>query len=75
MNLNLNFEQLKDKAIDVAQTAARKTKDLASMAKARITIAAEEEKIRKAQYINQPKSIKRGALNPASAPLSAFSLF
>ena len=49
MNLNINFDNLKDKAIDVAQTAAQKTKDLAAIAKAKISIAAEEDKIRKAQ--------------------------
>ena len=49
MNLNINFDNIKEKAVDVAQTAAQKTKDLASMAKAKLTIAAEEEKIRKAQ--------------------------
>lgn len=49
MNLNINFDNIKEKAVDVAQTAAQKTKDLASIAKAKLTIAAEEEKIRKAQ--------------------------
>lgn len=49
MNFNLDFAKLKDKAMDVAQAAARKTKDLASVAKAKVSIAAEEEKIRKAQ--------------------------
>lgn len=47
--MNINFEQLKDKAVDVAQAAAQKTKDLAAIAKAKITIMTEEEKIRKAQ--------------------------
>ncbi len=47
--MNINFEQLKDKAVDVAQVAAQKTKDLAAIAKAKITIVTEEEKIRKAQ--------------------------
>ena len=49
MNFNFDFAKLKDKAMDIAQNAARKTKDLASVAKAKVSIAAEEDKIRKAQ--------------------------
>lgn len=49
MNLNINFDNIKEKAVDVAQTAAQKTKDLASIAKAKLNIASEEDKIRKAQ--------------------------
>lgn len=45
----MNFEEFKDKAVDVAQAAVAKTKDLASIAKAKISIVAEEDKIRKAQ--------------------------
>lgn len=47
--MKLNFEELKTLAVDAAQTAAQKTKDLAAMAKAKLSICAEEEKIRKAQ--------------------------
>ena len=47
--MKLNFEELKTMAVDAAQTAAQKTKDLAAMAKAKLSIMAEEEKIRKAQ--------------------------
>ena len=47
--MKLNFEELKTMAVDAAQTAAQKTKDLAAMAKAKLAILAEEDKIRKAQ--------------------------
>lgn len=47
--MTINFDNLKEKAVDAAQTAAQKTRDLAAIAKAKITIVAEEEKIRKAQ--------------------------
>lgn len=45
----VNFEEIKGKAVDVAQTAAQKTKELAAIAKAKLSILAEEDKIRKAQ--------------------------
>ncbi|MBP3313186.1 MAG: serine proteinase [Oscillospiraceae bacterium] len=45
----INFDELKDKAVDVAQSAAQKTKELAAIAKAKLSIVAEEDKIRKAQ--------------------------
>ena len=47
--MTINFENIRDKAVDVAQTAAQKTKDLASIAKAKLAIMTEEDKIRKAQ--------------------------
>ena len=49
MSWNENFEALKSMATDVAQAAAKKTKQLASEAKASLAIRAEEEKIKKAQ--------------------------
>ena len=45
----VNFEEIKGKAVDVAQTAAQKTKELAAIAKAKLSILAEDDKIRKAQ--------------------------
>lgn len=48
MFMNFTFDDLKEKAVDVAQVAAQKAKDLASFAKAKATIASEEVKIRKA---------------------------
>lgn len=47
--MTINFDELKDKAINMAQYTAQKTKDLACIAKAKLSIVAEEEKIRKAQ--------------------------
>ena len=47
--MNAKFEELKAKAVDAAQVAAQKTKELAAIAKARLSIVAEEDKIRKAQ--------------------------
>lgn len=49
MSWNDNFEALKGMATDVAQAAAKKTKQLAAEAKASLAIRAEEEKIKKAQ--------------------------
>ena len=49
MNVNLNFEELKSSAIEKAGIVAQKAKELASIAKAKLSIRAEEEKIRKAQ--------------------------
>ena len=46
--MDLNFDNLKNKAVDVAQCAVQKTKDLAGIAKAKLAIVAEEDKIRKA---------------------------
>jgi len=47
--MSINFDELRDKAVEAAQTAAQKTRDLAAIAKAKVSILAEEEKIRKAQ--------------------------
>ena len=45
----MNLDELKNKALDVAQVAAQKTKDYAAIAKARMAIATEREHIRRAQ--------------------------
>ena len=47
--MSLNFDELRGKAVDVAQTAAQKTRELAAIAKAKLSILTEEDKIRKAQ--------------------------
>lgn len=44
-----NIEIIREKAAEAAQAAARKTKKLAEIAKANMTIYAEEDKIKKAQ--------------------------
>lgn len=49
MNLTENFESVKKFAVDAAQTAAQKAKILAAVAKANVSIYAEEDKIRKAE--------------------------
>ena len=49
MNLTENFESVKKFAIDAAQTATQKAKILAAVAKANVSIYAEEDKIRKAE--------------------------
>lgn len=49
MNVNLNFEEIKAAALEKAGIVAQKAKDLASIAKAKVSIRLEEEKIRKAQ--------------------------
>lgn len=41
-------KELKDKALDAAQIAVQKTRDVAAIAKAKLSITAEKEKIRKA---------------------------
>ena len=48
-SLNDYFETIKDMAVEGAQTAVRKTKQIASIAKANLAIRAEEDKIKKAQ--------------------------
>ena len=45
----MNLEELKNKAADVAQVAAQKTKDYAAIAKAGLEITRERERIRRAQ--------------------------
>ena len=42
--MNLNFEELKAAAIEKATIVAQKAKELASIAKAKLSIRAEEEK-------------------------------
>ncbi|MCQ2420999.1 MAG: hypothetical protein MJ118_07670 [Clostridia bacterium] len=49
MNFNENFETVKNFARETAMSAAEKAKVLASIAKANVTIYAEEDKIRKAE--------------------------
>ena len=49
MNLTENFENVKKFAVDAAQTATQKAKILAAVAKANVSIYAEEDKIRKAE--------------------------
>ena len=49
MNFNDDFESVKSFARSTAATAAEKAKNLASIAKANISIYAEEDKIRKAE--------------------------
>lgn len=46
---NEYFETIKDMAVEGAQTAVKKTKQIASIAKANLAIRAEEDKIKKAQ--------------------------
>lgn len=49
MSFNEYFETIKGMAVEGAQTAVRKTKQIASIAKANLDIRNEEEKIKKAQ--------------------------
>lgn len=49
MNLSENFESVKNFAVGAAQTATQKAKVLAAVAKANVSIYAEEDKIRKAE--------------------------
>lgn len=49
MSFNDCIETIKDKAVEGAQFAVRKTKQLAGIAKANLDIRAEEDKIKKAQ--------------------------
>ena len=49
MNFNENFESVKNFARSTAASAAEKAKNLASIAKANVSIYAEEDKIRKAE--------------------------
>ena len=44
-----NLDTIREKATEVAQSAAKKTKQLAEIAKANISIHTEEDKIKKAQ--------------------------
>lgn len=49
MSFNEYFETIKGMAVEGAQTAVKKTKQIASIAKANLAIRNEEEKIKKAQ--------------------------
>lgn len=49
MNFTENFEAAKNMAKEAAQTAASKAKELAAVAKANISIYAEEDKVKKAE--------------------------
>ena len=49
MAFNESFEAIMAKANEVAQLAAKKAKDMASIAKAKLAILTEEDKIKKAQ--------------------------
>ena len=49
MAFNESFEAIMAKANEVAQAAAKKAKDMASIAKAKLAILTEEDKIKKAQ--------------------------
>ena len=49
MNFNENFETVKNFARETAMSAAEKAKNLAAIAKANVSIYAEEDKIRKAE--------------------------
>lgn len=48
MNFQENFDNLSSKVAEAAQVAAQKAKDLSMIARARVQIAAEEDKIKKA---------------------------
>ena len=49
MSFSDNLENARNFAVNAAQTAAQKAKVLAAIAKANVTIYAEEDKIRKAE--------------------------
>ena len=49
MRFSENFEAAKNMAVEPAQTAAAKAKELAAVAKANISIYAEEDKVKKAE--------------------------
>ena len=49
MRFSENFEAAKNLAMEAAQTAAAKAKELAAVAKANISIYAEEDKVKKAE--------------------------
>ena len=49
MRFSENFEAAKNIAVEAAQTAAAKAKELAAVAKANISIYAEEDKVKKAE--------------------------
>ena len=47
--MSINFDELKETAVNAAAAAAQKTRDLAAIAKANLSIMSEENKIRKAE--------------------------
>ena len=49
MRFSENFEAAKNMAVEAAQTAAAKAKELAAVARANISIYAEEDKVKKAE--------------------------
>jgi hypothetical protein len=49
MNISETYENAKSFAVETAQLAAKKTKQLAAIAKANLSIYAEEDKIKKAE--------------------------
>lgn len=49
MNINANFESIKDMAVNAADIARKKATALAAIAKAKVAIFAEEDKIKKAE--------------------------
>jgi hypothetical protein len=49
MSFSDDFNVLKGKALDAAQMAAAKSKELAAIVKAKVNIAAEQDKIKRAQ--------------------------
>lgn len=49
MNINVDFENIKNKASDAAKYAKKKATVLAGIAKANVLIFAEEDKVKKAQ--------------------------
>ncbi len=49
MNLSENLENAKNLAVNAAQAAAKKAKELAAIAKANVAIYTEEDKVRKAE--------------------------
>ena len=49
MNINANFENIKGMAMNAAEVAKKKASALAAIAKAKVAIFAEEDKIKKAE--------------------------
>ena len=56
MSFSENFEAAKNLAMEAAQTAAAKAMELAAVAKANISIYAEEDKVKKAEITPSAKS-------------------
>lgn len=49
MNINANLESIRDMAVNAADVAKKKASALAAIAKAKVTIFAEEDKIKKSE--------------------------